>query len=180
MNNWINKVLIPVLRYAGIMAGISILHSVLMDVFGLTFSSYNSFAGLGILAIGVVIAMLAYRKEHSRNQISYGKAVGIGVLISFVFGILIAVYSVINFTYINKDFIEISMQNAEEKYIEQGTDAEMIEMIVDKQRKMMTPVNVILLSTVSMTFMGLIVSLIAAAFVKKETAYPFNDIEAEE
>ena len=179
MKNWINKVLTPVLTYAGILAGILILHNVLMDVFGLTFSGYNQIAGTVLPLIGIVIAIYAYRKEHSPRQLSYGKAVGIGILVAFACGVLISAYSVINMTYINTDFKEMTLQMLEEKMIERGASDDLIEMMVARQEKALEPVRMFIFSTVAISLLGLITSLIAAVFIKKEEVNPFNDIEVE-
>jgi Protein of unknown function (DUF4199) len=179
MKNWLNNVLKPIATYGGILAGIVILHSVVMDVLGFTFSKYNQIAGFVLPIIGFVIAIYAYRKEYSNNQISYGKAVGVGVLVAFIFGILISGYSVINMNYINPDYKDLAMQMAEENLLESGYNEDFIEMAVARQEKNMEPVRMMIVGPLFMSFMSLIVSLIAASFIKKEAANPFSEVDIE-
>jgi hypothetical protein len=179
MKNWMNKVFKPVATYGAILAGVVILHSVLMDAFDLTFSKYNEFAAIGLPIIGIVLSIYAYRKEHSGNQISYGKALGVGVMVAFIFGILGSGYSVINYTYINPDFREVTMVKLEDRLIEKGMDDDVIEMLVERQRKIMKPARTMISGVLGLTFIGLVVSLIAAAFIKKESENPFTEADIE-
>ncbi len=170
---------LPALTYTGIIVGVLILHTIIMDILELYFSSYNNVAGIALPLIGVALAIYGYRKEYKNNYISYQKALGFGVLVSFFIGLIMSVFSFIYTTYFNPDLLEIGRRMAEERLIERGLSDEMIERAMEQQKRFQTPVFMILSGTIMITLFGTIFSLIAAAFLKKEPKDPFTETEVE-
>lgn len=169
--------LTPALIYAGIIVGVVIIHSIIVDILELNFSTYNSIAGSVLPLAGVVIAIYAFRKEYNNDIITYGKALKFGILVSLLIGLAASLFSFLYTHYINPELLEIGQQMAEEKLIKRGMSDEMIELALEQQKKFQKPVILIVFGTLITTFFGFIVSLIAASFLKKEPQDPFAGVE---
>ncbi|HYW96218.1 MAG TPA: DUF4199 domain-containing protein [Bacteroidales bacterium] len=176
MNNWIKNMLYPSLIYTGIIGGIYILNNLVVDAFNLPFSIYNQVSANLILIAGIVIAIYAYRKEYNNNLISYGRAVGFGALTALLVGIILSIYTNIYIQYINPDFVALLKQNLEEKFLQKGFSPDMIETITSRTDRMQKPLIVFARTIFSTEVLGVIVSLIASIFIKKEPSEPFADV----
>jgi uncharacterized membrane protein (DUF485 family) len=167
----------PALIYSGIIIGIMIVHTIIVDIAGQNFSTYNRIAGNALPLIMLGVAMYGYRKEYLNNHISYQKALGFGVLVSFLLALMLSVFSAIYTFYINPELIEIGRQVTEEKLLQRGVPADRIEEMVETQKRFQTPFFMILFGTISLTVFGTLFSLVMAAIVKKEPEDPFTEVE---
>lgn len=165
---------LPALTYAGIIVGIIIVHTIIIDILELNFSTYNQVAGFVIPLAGIAYAIYGFRKEYNNNIISYQKALGFGVLVAVIVGLVTSVFSFLYTHYINPELLEIGKQMAEERLIKRGMSDEMIEQAMKTQERFQTPVWAITMGTLFTTLIGTIFSLIAAAFLKKEPEHPFD------
>lgn len=177
MENKRSSLLTPALIYSGIIIGVIIVHSIVIDILELNFSTYNQVAGFVLPLIGIALAIYGFRKEYNNNAISYQRALGFGVLVAFMVGLVLAVFSFIYTHYINPDLLEMGMQMAEEKMIQRGMSEEAIERAMQMQERFRTPALMIIAGTLYTTVIGAIFSLIAAAIIKKEPEHPFTDTE---
>lgn len=174
-----NSMFLPALTYAGIIIGVLIIHTIVMDILELYFSTYNNIAGVALPLIGVGLAIYGYRKEYKNNYISYQKALGFGVLVSFIIALIMSVFSFIYTKYFNPELIEIGRRMAEERLIARGMSDDMIEQAMEQQKRFQTPFIMILSGTLMLTLFGTIFSLIAAAVLKNEPKDPFTETEVE-
>ncbi len=168
---------IPALTYAGIIVGVIIVHTIIIDILELNFSTYNRIAGFVIPLIGIGYAIYGFRKEYNQNIISYRKAFGFGVFVSFIVALLVSVFSAIYTHYINPELLEIGQQMTEERMLERGLSPEMVERGVEQQKKFQTPGWIIIWGTIFTTLIGTVFSLIAAAVLKREPENPFAEKE---
>jgi hypothetical protein len=172
-----SSMFIPALTYAGIIVGVIIVHTIIIDILGLYFSTYSQIAGFAIPLGGIAFAIYGYRKEYNNNIISYQKALGFGVFVAVLIGLATSAFSIIYSHYINPELLTIGKQMAEEKLINRGMSDEMIEQAMKTQEKFQAPVWALTMGTLFMTLIGTIFSLIAAAFLKKEPEHPFTESE---
>jgi hypothetical protein len=126
-----------------------------------------------ILIIFIVMGVKSYRDEDLGGNISYGKSLGTGVLISVFGGIISAVFSLLFFTYIAPEMTQKILDAAQQSMVEQGMSEEQIEMGMGYTQKFMTPTWLFLFSVLGSAVMGFIFSLVISIFMKKE-ANPFN------
>ena len=177
MENSTKNLFKAALTHTAIISGVIIVHSIIVDVFGIYYDTYNMIAANVLPIAGIVYAIYAYRKETLNNQITYSQALGYGVLTATMIGIVVSAFSYVHTHIISPELYEMGLIMAEEKMLESGVDESQIEMLVEMQQKFKTPFFVVLFGTLSMTVLGLIVSLIAGAFLKKEAGDPFEGIE---
>jgi hypothetical protein len=126
-----------------------------------------------LMTLFIVLGMRTFRDRDNDGFISYGSAVGTGTLISLIGGVIQSVYSVIFIKFIDPSFTEKAIEVARQKLIEDGTPDNQIEMGLEIARTMMSPMWLFFFGIIGSLFVGAIISLIVAAFVKKE-ANPFQ------
>lgn len=129
---------------------------------------------LGFIIVFVVLWMgiKAVREEREHKAISYGQAVGAGVVISLLSGVMTSIYTFIHFKFINTSFVEYQMEILRGRWAEAGLNDTQMEQAENMTRMMMGPGMTSVMTFIFMLITGLILSLIIAAFVKR--AAPAN------
>jgi hypothetical protein len=153
----------------GLMVGVvMIIFSLILFLLGTKPQSPLAYISYVIIVAGIIYAQLNYRNKHLGGYITYGKAFTVGLLTMAFASILIAIYTYLNFSFIDPGAIEEIRAIGEEKMVKQG----MTDLQIDQTMKMMG----FMYSVPWMTFMavagnivgGAIISLITAIFIKKE------------
>lgn len=152
----------------GIYLGIvSILFSVVLYVLGYTFEKWVQYASYPITIGAIIWAQFAYRKSLG-NEMTYGQALGIGIMTVVFASVLSAIYTYILFAFIDPSLQEQLRLVTEQRIVEQGNVPEeqldtVVEMMTKFQKPWIMAVSVIFMSAI----IGLIVSLITGIFTKK-------------
>lgn len=155
----------------GVILGIAlIIYSLLMWILDLSLEQWVSWVSYIIMIGGIVLGTKSYRDNILNGAISYGQALGFGVLMMLFASIIAAIYSYIFFAFIDPEFVNKMLQMVEEQLLERGMPDEQIEMAIEMQRKFMKPVIMALMTIPTYTFIGLIISLITSIFLKKKPA----------
>ncbi|MFW6371930.1 MAG: DUF4199 domain-containing protein [Bacteroidota bacterium] len=131
-----------------------------------------------LLIVAIILGTKYLRDKVLDGAITYGKAVGSGVLISLFTGLLLALYGYILRTSLDPQLLEQELTALEEVYLNWGFTEDQVELMVQQYKSIFSPVTFSVVGTLSTGFMGLIISLIAAIFLKRE-ADPFADISSE-
>lgn len=142
---------------------------------------------ISVIIYGLNIFFIVYGTKHLRDQyqngqITYGKALGSGTLISLFMSILVAFFIFLFFKFMAPDELEKIYAQAEERLFNQGMSEDQIEMAMQMTRKMTTPFTMAIGTIFSYTFLGFIFSLITSSFIKKNgESYQqiMNEIEKE-
>ncbi len=158
---------------AGLYVGVAaIIYNLLLYISGVEYynpfssASYLPFLSFVILFAGMLYFSKKYRDDILGGYISYGNAVGYGVLIAFFYSVIVITYSWVFTKFIDPD-IEATIRDLTEQYmLDQGMKESQVEKVIAMQDKMQGAALII--SLVVYTFFGLILSLISSAFVKKE------------
>jgi membrane-bound ClpP family serine protease len=118
--------------------------------------------------------LVKYRDEVSGGYIKYGKALGLGVLIS-VFAAIFAgatMYIIMKFDgSLSDEMLGMMVEEIERS----GLSGEMVENVEKMYEVMVTPGVVALSAYINKVVGGTIISLIVAAFVKKNPESGFYD-----
>jgi hypothetical protein len=133
--------------------------------------SFNKNLGyLFMVAQAVVLFFLirSYRNNYLHGMITYGQAVGAGVIICLYYAIIATAFTMFLATVIDPNFFDKSIAVTEEMYLKQGLPQAQVDTMMNVARKMMKPAFMIPISLVSSMFFSTIMSLIVAAFVRKE------------
>lgn len=144
-----------------------ILVSVVFYVTGNPFSKVGNYVNYPVWIAGIVLAQLGYRKMLD-GYVTYGQAVGMGVLAALFGSIIMGIYVYLLYTVIDPSLQEQLRLFTEQQIIEQGSVPEgQMEMVLEMSTKFQKPAILAGMSVVMNTLLGLVISLITAIFVKK-------------
>ena len=122
---------------------------------------------LGVLIL--VYGIRAYKLSNA-NVLSVGQAIKVGLAIAVVGGVITAIYSYVHYEFVYPEFIEMQMDTAQEKMLEQNPN--MTQEQVDQAMKMssmfMNSTFFSLMSIVGSLIFGLIISLIAGLVMRSD------------
>ncbi|MCG6186775.1 DUF4199 domain-containing protein [Maribellus maritimus] len=161
---------------SGIYLGIvSILVSVIFYVTGNPFSKIAQWLGYAVLIAGVVLAQINYKKALG-GTMSYGQALGVGLLTVVFASILSSIYTVLLYTVIDPSLTEQLKLFTEEQIVKQGrVPEEQIDMAVEMSAKFQTPTMMMVMGIFGGALIGLIISLITAIFTQKKPVDDFTE-----
>ena len=150
--------------YLGI---VLILVSVVFYVTGNIFSPWNSYLSYPIIIAGVVFGQITHKKGLE-GTLSYGQAVGSGMITLIYASVITGIYSYLLYKVIDPSLTEQMRVFLEQKILQQGKVPEdQLDMAVNVAMKLQTPPISIITGIVGGAIIGLIISLITGIFVKK-------------
>lgn len=147
---------------------IGVAYSLVMWFLDLTFNKNLGY--IFMLAEIVILFFLvkSYRDNFLNGAISFGQALGAGVIIFLYAAIITSIFSVILYSVIDPELMNKGLAVQEELYQKRGMTQEQIDLASKVAAKMMKPAISVPIGLVVNMFFGLILSLIVAAFVRKE------------
>jgi hypothetical protein len=152
-----------------------ILLSVIFYVTGNTFSKAAQYLTYPIMIVGIIWAQISYKKNLG-GTLTYGQAVGVGVLTMTFAGVITGLYTFLFYQVIDPSLQEQLRIFTEEQIVQQGrVPEEQLEMAVNMATKFQTSLMMFIMAIFGGAFAGLIVSLITAIFVKKN---PSDEVPA--
>jgi drug/metabolite transporter (DMT)-like permease len=143
--------------------------SLLLYVFSLSDQTFVQYLSLAIIIAGIIIGILNYKNKVEGGFITYGQSLGSGVLTGLFAAIVLSVYTIIFFKFIDPDMVNVILKKAEENMRDrnQNMTEDQIDMAMSYTRKFMNPYIMAITSTIWLTFMSFIASLIISIFTKK-------------
>ena len=151
-----------------IIALIGIVFSLVMYFLDLSFNQIQGWIFMVIQIIVLFFLVKSYRDNYMHGMITFGQALGAGVIIFLYYAVIMAVFTYILYAVIDPDLIDKQLAFLEEKMIKKGLPEAAIEAGMKMQSKIMKPAIMAPLSIFGSMLQGLIMSLIVAAFVRKE------------
>ena len=152
----------------GLYIGILItLYSVILYVIGQSQNKVLAYLPVIIYAVCIILAQIYYRDRDLNGSISYGEAVGFGVVVMLFSGIISALYNLIIFK-IDPSLIEQIKIAQEEAYLKSGWSEEKIETTMAMASKFMTPGWMAIMGLFGAVMMGTVISLVTSIFVKRQ------------
>jgi len=173
------------LTYGAIFGVVSIISSVIFYILGLTMSDFEKYFGMGLMLVLLVFFIYLYRQEYMGGYITYGRVIGIGVIISLVAGVITAFYyySMINWIDPNIQLIidEKSMEATLKQLAKRDIYPSQSEAddMMEKTKFFRSPGFMSFVILFNSVFIGTIISLIAGIFIKRESKDPFAAIQEE-
>lgn len=152
----------------GLITGFAgVVYSLILYFAGLSLNKPAGYAGMIITIAGIYLGIKAFRDQSLGGYISYGRALGTGVLISLFASIIGTIFMIILYTYIDPELITRSLQESQDKMAERGMAEDQIEAAMEMSKKLFVPM-VGIMGILMGVFLGFIISLIVSIFVKKE------------
>jgi hypothetical protein len=154
-------------------------NGLIMGLIGVAFSlvlyfldlTTNKWVGYSLYVIEIIVLFFllkSYRDNYMHGMITYGQAVGAGVVIFVYCAIIMAVFTYILYALIDPGLINKMLALSEEESMKRGYSQEQIDMGMKITKKIMTAPVLTIFSIFGTMFVGTILSLIDAAFVRKE------------
>jgi hypothetical protein len=153
----------------GVILGlIGIVYTLLMYFLDLTFNKVQGYIYLPLLVVALYFLIKSYRDTYMHGYITYGQAFGAGVVIFLYYAVIMSVFLYLLYAVIDTGLIAKQLAFSQEILEKRGIPQEAMDAAVKIQKKFAQP-GIIAVSTLfSNMITGVIMSLIASIFVRKE------------
>lgn len=129
---------------------------------------------LGAMVAFLILSMRDYRSQNA-GYMSYGEGLGVGSLVSAVGGLLSSAFITFYNVIIDPTVQQRALDQAREKLEEQGTlSDEAIDQAMELSAKFQSPGFTFVAGIFGTIIMGFLLSLIVAAFIRRNKANPFE------
>jgi hypothetical protein len=163
----------------GAYTGFGVVLLMLILYFTNHFVSFWQLLSFVMLVTGLTLGTINYRNRFLDGYISYGNALMSGLLISVFTGIIVGFFMFVLIT-IDPDFPGKRIVQLQELLLNLGVDSDTVEEVTSNQARVASPIENLYTYIVEYAFRGFIVSLIMAAFVKRERSlFDTPDVNAE-
>ena len=129
---------------------------------------YLNWFGLVISIVVIYLGIKAVREESPGKALSYGQGLGAGTIISLLSCVMSAVYTYIHFKFINPSFFDYQAEFMKQKWAAAGLSDAQIERASTMMQKFSGPGVSAAVVLVFGTVVGVIISLVLAAILKRE------------
>lgn len=155
---------------SGLILGLAlVIYTLLLYFLDQTFNKSLGYVSILIVIIGLILGVKSFRDDSKGGVMSYGQGVGAGTVIGLYAGIIMAIFTFLLYEIIDPDLVGKLLTFTEEKILESGrVPEEMMDQVMEQQKKFMTPLILSIGSIINYVFFGVVVSLIASIFLKKE------------
>jgi hypothetical protein len=154
----------------GLILGIvGILFTLIVYFLDLTFNKWVGYIFIGIGIVLVYLFIKSYRDNYLHGIMTYGQAVGAGVIIYLYYSVISAVFVYILYTVIDPGLSSKLLAFVEEEMVKTGKVPEgAMDAAMAFQKKIMIPQVMAPLSVVTNMFYGTVIALLVGIFLKKE------------
>lgn len=156
------------LKYGLIMGLVSIVMTMLFYMLDLMFATWILIPNIALTLIVLFLLQRSYRDTYENGFISYGRALGTGMIIFIYTAIIVAIFSYLLYSIIDPGLIDKSIAAAAAKLEAKGIPESSMDAALSMQEKMLKPWIISLSSILNTLFMGFIMSLITSIFVTKK------------
>jgi hypothetical protein len=154
---------------SGLILGlVAIVYSLVVYFMDLSFNKVQGYVFLVVLIFLLFFLIRSYRNNSLFGNITYGQALGAGVVICLYYAIISAVFTYILYAYIDPELSKKQLAFMEEVLQQKGMSQEIIDASLKMQEKFLKPAIIAPFSILANMFYGTIISLIVSIFVKKE------------
>ncbi len=154
----------------GLFLGIAlVLVSVLYYSTGNTFAKSAGWVGWGVMIAGVVIAQLQFKKELG-GFMTYGQALGVGVLTMIFASIITGFFSYLLYAIIDPSLQEQARLVMEEQLVRrQNVPEEQLDMMIEMTSRLNSPAMMFVMNIFSGALTGFLISLLTSIFTQKKS-----------
>jgi Protein of unknown function (DUF4199) len=154
---------------SGLILGlVGVVYTLVMYFLDLTFNKVQGYVLLLILIVTLYFLVKSYRDNYLHGYITYGQAVGAGVVIFLYFAIISAIFTYILYAVIDPGLTTKQLAFVEEALAKRGMTQELIDTSMNMQKKFLKPEIMAPFSILGNMVTGVIMSLLVAIFVRKE------------
>jgi glucose uptake protein GlcU len=155
------------LFYGLITGALIAVYQLAIYIFGMANNKNLGNIAFFLLVIGLLLSVKHYRDQVNNGYLNFGKAFTAGLLTCVFAGVVGAVYSYFQFKYMSPQLIDELLAMTQDNLMTKGIPDSQIEMQSAIMEKLMTPLFLAFAYLFSMVFWGSLLSLVAAAIMKK-------------
>ena len=156
------------LTNGAILGLIGIVYSLVVYFLDLSFNKAQGYIFIVVQFVVLFLLVKSYRDNYKHGMMNFGEGLGAGVIICLYYSIIIAVFTFILYTFIDTNLVNKQLAFAEEMMQKKGLPQASIDAGMAIQKKIMKPAIIAPLSIFGSMFWGFLMSLIVAAFTRKE------------
>jgi hypothetical protein len=145
-----------------------LIFTLILYMTNLTFSKGLGYISYLIIIGGIILGIKNFRDQEQQGFISYGRAVGAGVLTVVFASVIMAIFNFVLFKVIDPNLLEKGIEVARTQMMEKNLTDDQIEMALKMTRMIMSPAVMVIMTIIGNVFIGTIFSVIIAAFMKKD------------
>jgi hypothetical protein len=154
---------------SGLILGLfAVVYTLVMYFLDLTFNKVQGYVFLLVLIVTLYFLVKSYRDNYLHGYITYGQAVGAGVVIFLYFAIISAIFTYILYAVIDPELTTKQLAFVEETLVKRGMNQDLIDTSMNMQKKFLKPEIMAPFSILGNMVTGVIMSLLVAIFVRKE------------
>ncbi|MCU0472723.1 MAG: DUF4199 domain-containing protein [Bacteroidales bacterium] len=151
-----------------IMGLIGIVYSLVIYFLDLSLNKVQGYVFMVILLVVLFFLVKSFRDNYMHGMITFGQSLGAGLIIFLYYSIIMALFTYILYAVIDPDLTGKMLAAGEEAMLKKGMPQTQIDAGMAIQAKIMKPAFMALMGILSSMFTGFIISLLVAAFVRKE------------
>jgi len=164
------------LNWGVIMGIVMIIYNLIMFFLDLSLEQWVGWVSYIVMIAIIVVSTINYRDKVLGGAITYGQALGFGVMVVLFSSIISSIYTYVFVTVIDPEFANKILAMTEQKMVAKGIPEQQIEAGLSMQKKFMSPIMMSVFVIPVTVFFGCIFSLITSAFLKKNRpAIQFNE-----
>lgn len=122
----------------------------------------------------VVVLAILERKKAQSGYLTYGNGFSTGFLSSLNMGVIKAVYTYIYCKFINHGVLAAMIKDATEDMSKKSTSEEQAQAAASAFKLVFSPGGVAVIEFLRVLFVGLLIALVVAAFLRNEKSLPSN------
>lgn len=156
------------LLYAGVLIGLSLLFYGLGMEKNTAVEKFNQWFGM-IALLGVVfLAIKARRNETGEGYLTFGQGFGTGMMTTLIGTFIISLYTLVYMKFLNPGMMDYIKLRQEEEMVKRGMDEAQVEQAMSQMETFSSPEVMALFFFLGFIVLGLVISLIVTAFLKKD------------
>jgi len=153
------------LVYGAIFGGFILLISLIVYMLGMLNSPSLATFAPAIYTIGAYISVRHFRDKQNNGFITFGKAFGTSFLTCCIMGSAWAIYGYLLYKYLSPGLMDEAIEATQEIWLNNGFSEAFVELATNS----LSPVTMAFGYVVNTLFFGALLSLIIAAFLKRDT-----------
>ncbi|QRR02205.1 DUF4199 domain-containing protein [Dyadobacter sandarakinus] len=155
------------LKYGLLASVVIMIYTVIINVTGFSQNQLLTSLSTVFVIVAIVLGMKDFR-EQNKGYMSYGEGLGVGTLLTAVVGLLSSAFTLFYMQFIDPTLITQGLDKMRSDLEKRGLDDAQIDQTMEVSQRFMSPGIVFVSGVLLYVFMGLIISLIVAAIMRRE------------
>lgn len=128
-----------------------------------------------IIIVGLFMSLKHYRDKVQQGILAFATGLKLGVLVSVFAGLISGVFTSILYM-MDPSLIDQIIQVSQQAMLEQGISEDQVVAMEETMRSVTNPIFLSISSVLGFALIGTLISLIAAAILKKNPTNPFDAV----